>query len=136
MGSRTEAKGGRGSYEFPNQLPALIDLHRSAVAGAQLAVAIDAQECVDRARQIGGTDWINGGALARPVAAANHLAAANAAAGEHRAEHPWPMIAPRAIIELRRTAKFAHRDHESFVEQTTLTQIANQRRKGLVKRGH
>ena len=122
--------------KFGNHAAALIDRHGAAIRRVQFMFGIDAEQRVNRACEVDRRHGIILGAFADAIARTDHLPAANAAASHHDTEHPRPMIAPAALIELRRAAEFAHRDDQRLVEQPAIREVFNERRERHVKRGN
>ena len=58
----------------------------------------------------------------------------NAAAGQDDAVAVGPVVAPGVAVDLGRPPKFAHCDHQGFLEQTAAGEIIDQGREGLVGR--
>ena len=70
------------------------------------------------------------------VGGADHLAMAEAAAGEAHRHHVRPMVAAVGAAlraHLRRAAEFAHGEDQHVVKQAALFEVAHQRRDEMVE---
>ena len=94
--------------QLRHRLAAVDDLDRAAVGGDVLARGIDLEALAECLEQVGHVHRAIFDGSAGGVGLADHLAAANSAAGQHGIEGPRIVVAARAGIDLRRAAELAH----------------------------
>ena len=85
-------------------------------------------------RQVRRSHGIGNRVGARSVAGAVNLPGIDAPASEYRAVAIGPVVATGIRIDFRRPTEFAKRHDQSRVEKSSLVEVLDQRRKGLVKR--
>src|SRR5262245_55380963 len=81
---------------------------------------VDAELAVDGGGQVFGADRAAADFHSPGVRGADHLAAADAAAGDHHREDPGVVIAAAVPVDHRGPAELAHRDHHRVLEQAPL----------------
>src|SRR5262245_45315914 len=103
--------------------------------GVVLPLVVDAEGLADGAEEVGHADraFDHRGPVA--VSLADHLAALDAAADQHAAPGPGPVVAPAAGA-LGRAAELAHPDDQSRVEQPALVEVLDEgRHRGVARQG-
>src|SRR5215467_6497120 len=85
---------------------------------ARVEVGVDAQQAVDRRRELRDRDGTIGGVATVLVAGADDAASRNAAAGEEDGKAARPVIAAAILIDLRRPAELSGHHHERGGEES------------------
>ena len=111
----------RLTKQFVHHFAAVDDLDRPAAAAHVFVVGVDAQAC---GRSCGtGRASVTGRSVTSVPASsvgADHLPAADAAAGQGHVERLREVVAAAAGVDLRRAAELAHPDHQRPVEHAAL----------------
>ena len=68
------------------------------------------------------------------IGSADDLAAAHAAARQHHAEGPRPVIAPLHGVDARRPPELGQENHQRRIEPAALIEVLHQRRETPVER--
>ncbi len=72
---------------------------------------------------------------AQPIGRADDLTTMHAAAGKQNGPHSGPMVPAAARIEVGRSPKLTHCNHQRLVQHSALKQIFEQSRVGTVEHG-
>ncbi len=97
------------------------------------SLGVDAEYMEDGRGEVMGSQRVARGVSADAIACAEHLAAGNARAGQRKAKHMAPVIAPPHAVDARRPAEFADRDDQRLLQQTAVLQVIQERREGDVE---
>src|SRR6185295_2258070 len=112
--------------EFLDRIPVVQQVLRTAGRIGELRLQVDPQVPVQGRVdlvEVHGRDRVGG----LPVGRADHLAAADAAAGHERRGDAGPVIAARVVGDLRGAAELAPEDDADVVEHAAVVQVLDQR---------
>src|SRR5712691_9436366 len=87
------------------------------------SLSINAGQFHDRRADHQRRDWIAERILAELVAGSEHSPCGKSGTGPQREIAARPMIARRAVVDLRSAAELAHADHQRVVDQSSLVQV-------------
>src|ERR1051326_3666981 len=121
-------------HQLFNDLPAVDDLHGTAVGCVELVIRVDAKLMTDGGREIFGSVRIRCRLFGASVRIADDLAAEDAAATHGDGETVAPVIAAGIFVYARRAAELAGHDNEGAFEHAAIGEVAEQRGHGGIER--
>lgn len=117
---------GTESKQLRDWLARLNDGDRALLAVADGGVVVEADGAVEAGDEIAGAEWAVFGFGSVGNRRADDLAAANAAAGEHRRGGSGPVASAGVLVDARGAAELAERGDEDSVDLAALRQVFDQ----------
>ena len=119
---------------FLERFPAVHEVLRATgEVGEGDLVRIKADTVVERGEDFAEVEGAVIGLAAEAVRGADDLAGPHAAAGQHGAGNLRPVVAAGVVVDLRRAAELAPKDHRHVLVQAALMQVLDQRAEALVE---